>query len=58
MEWVQNTVVKVSFGQDPESGEIDHLAPFLVTNRSGSHVGLYEDERRVIAEVEASTRVA
>jgi hypothetical protein len=58
MEWIPGTVVKITFGLEPETGELDHLVPFLVTDRSGSHVGVYEDEPRIIAEVQASTKVA
>jgi hypothetical protein len=57
-DWAPKTLVKVTFGREPDTGEIDHLAPFLVTDRSGAHVGVYEDEPNVVAEAEASTRVA
>ena len=56
--WSPKTVVRITFGREPETGEIDHLAPFLVTDRRGLHAGVYEDEPHVIAEMEANTSVA
>lgn len=57
-QWAPRTVVKVSFERDPDTGEIDHLAPFRVTDRGGRHAGVYEDEPQVVVEMEPETSVA
>jgi hypothetical protein len=56
--WAPKTVVKISFRRDPDSGEIDHLAPFEVADRAGRHTGTYEDEPQVLAEIGADTSTA
>jgi hypothetical protein len=56
--WAPKTVVKISFYRDPETGEIDHLAPFQVSDRAGRHTGSYEDEPQVLAEIEPHTSTA
>ena len=58
MEWIQKTIVKVIFATDPDTGELDHLAPFLVSDRAGLRAGVYEDEPHVVCEVEGHTAVA
>ena len=57
-EWTPKVIVKVTFGREPETGEIDHLAPFVATDRSGLRSGVYDDEPHVTAEIEAHTRIA
>src|SRR5215210_1032363 len=42
----------------PETGEVDHLAPFQVSERAGRHVGSYEDEPQVLAEIEPDISTA
>ena len=57
-QWTPKIVVKVSFARDPDTGEVDHLAPFRATDRGGRHTGLYEDEPQVLVEMEPDTSVA
>ena len=56
--WSPKKIVKIIFQRDPETYEIDHLAPFTVTDRSGLHSGIYEDEPLIFAEVESNTEIA
>jgi len=56
--WAPKTVVKISFYRDPETGQIDHLAPFQVSNRAGRYSGSYEDEPQILAEIEPDTGTA
>ncbi|HEY0567380.1 MAG TPA: hypothetical protein VGD13_04505 [Xanthobacteraceae bacterium] len=56
--WTPKTIVKVSFWRDPKTGQIDHLAPFAVSDRTGRHAGQYEDEPQILAEIGPDTSVA
>jgi hypothetical protein len=56
--WAPKTVVKISFYRDPDTGQIDHLAPFQVSDRAGRHAGSYEDEPQILAEIEPDTGTA
>jgi len=57
-QWAPKQIVKVTFGRDPETGEVDHLAPFVASDRAGLHSAVYEDEPPVVVEMEADTGVA
>jgi hypothetical protein len=57
-EWAPKTIVKLTFAIDPATGELDHLAPFFVNDKSGAHTGAYEDEPQVLAQIGPRTRFA
>ena len=53
------TIVAVSLGTDPKSGEVDPTAPFMVsTTKEPSRTWFYHDEPEVIAQMMPGEREA